>query len=58
MNKYKKVMVRTIVSKIYNEIKQKQKSGISDENIINELTDAIYDYLHGKGYIQEVGKNV
>ena len=25
MNKYKKVMVRTIVSKIYNEIKQKQK---------------------------------
>ena len=51
MNKYKKVMVRTIVSKIYNEIKRKQKSGISDENIINELTDAIYDYLHGKGYI-------
>lgn len=51
MYKYKKIMVRTIISKIYNKIKQKQKSGISDEDIINELTDAIYDYLRGHGYI-------
>lgn len=49
MNKYKKVMTRTIVSKMYKEIKEKQKSGISDESIIDELTDAIYEFLDSKG---------
>lgn len=49
LNKYKKVMVRAIVSKMYKEIKEKQKSGISDESIIDELTDTIYEYLDGKG---------
>lgn len=51
MNKYKKVMVHSIVTKMYKEIKQKQESGITDESIILELTDTIYEYLDSNGYI-------
>ena len=51
MNRYKKVMVQSIVSKMYKEIKQKQESGITDESIKLELTDTIYEYLDSNGYI-------
>lgn len=44
-------MVQSIVSKMYKEIKQKQESGITDESIILELTDTIYEYLDSNGYI-------